>query len=71
MDLPTYFRRAKVSPANLAKDIGVSAEIVRLWITGERRPKIANVEKIEALTGNKVTRRDLRPDLYPSRKRAA
>lgn len=72
MDLSTYFQRTKTTtPAKLAKEIGVSDEIVRLWTLGERKPKPANVDKIIEVTGGKVTRSGLRPDLYPPRKRAA
>lgn len=72
MDLRTYFGRTKaVTPSKLAKDMGVSAEIVRLWALGERKPKPENVDKIIEITGGKVTRSGLRPDLYPPRKRAA
>lgn len=74
MDLATYFRRTQTTVADMARELDLSHEIVRLWAAGERRPKVANVQKIEAVTGKKVTRHDLRPDIFgpaPKRKRAA
>lgn len=72
MDLRTYFGRATaITPAELAERLKVSPEIVRLWTLGDRKPKPANVDKIIEVTGGKVTRSGLRPDLYPPRKRAA
>ena len=71
MDLPTYFRRTKTTAADLARTTKLSHESVRLWAKGSGRPKMDNVIKIEEASGGKVTRRDLRPDLFPSRKRAA
>ena len=71
MDLATYFRRTKTTAADLARATGLSHESVRLWSRGVGKPKVENVLKIEAATGGKVTRRDLRPDLFPLRKKAA
>lgn len=71
MDLPTYFRRTKTTAADLARATKLSHESVRLWARGAGNPKVENVLKIEAATGGKVTRRDLRPDLFAAKRRVA
>ena len=47
----------------LARELGVTHQAVRKW-ERERVPA-ERVLQIEKATGNRVSRHDLRPDLYP------
>ena len=51
----------------LAEDLGVSVEAIRYWELGSRKPRIKYVLKIEEMTGGKVNRFELRPDVYKRR----
>lgn len=51
-----------VGRQRFADSIGVTPSCVGHWISGRRKPTIAVVRKIEALTG--IPRRKIRPDLY-------
>lgn len=69
MDLPTYARETSTGPedfrAKLAEHgVTVTKEIVRRWLRGEQPPGTKNMDAIEAATGGKVTRYDLRPDVF-------
>ncbi|MES9857145.1 MAG: YdaS family helix-turn-helix protein [Sedimenticola sp.] len=71
MDLSTYIKshpcreRAGIR-ARLAKAQGVSEVTVRSWANGTRKHPctLQAVEITEILTDNKVTRFDLRPDIF-------
>lgn len=49
-------------PAALARAIGVSPQAISQW----KRAPIRRVLDIEKATGAKVTRSELRPDIYPA-----
>lgn len=71
MDLREYIdayprnRRAGIR-RQLAAAHGVSEVTVRAWANGQRRHPcgIAAIEITEAVTGGRVTRHDLRPDVF-------
>lgn len=49
---------------------GVSEVTVRAWANGNRNHpyRLAAIETTEIITGGKVTRHDLRPDIFGDRK---
>ena len=51
--------------SRLAQALGVTRQAVTKW---EKRVPAERVLSIEALTGGRVTRHELRPDLYPLEK---
>jgi DNA-binding transcriptional regulator YdaS (Cro superfamily) len=53
------------SQAALAKAIGVKPQHVWNWLNRDKRVPAEQVLAIEAATGGKVSRHELRPDLYP------
>ena len=50
---------------DLASALGVPPPLVSQWKTGVRRVPAERVLAIEAATGHRVSRHDLRPDIYP------
>lgn len=69
MDLPTYARKTGVRPADFRDKLEthgliVTKEIVRRWLLGVQPPGIKTLSAIEAATDGKVTRRNLRPDIF-------
>lgn len=55
------------SSYKLARKIGVSPQALSQW---ERVPPL-RVLQVEAATNNKISRHDLRPDLYPAEQAVA
>jgi DNA-binding transcriptional regulator YdaS (Cro superfamily) len=51
-----------LSDAGLAREVGVSAEAVRLWRLKKRRISPRHVSAVSRITG--IPRHDLRPDLW-------
>lgn len=49
----------------IANDLGVTEFTVFHWENGTRRTPAERVLAIEKATGGKVTRYELRPDIYP------
>lgn len=64
MNLKKYLATEDISQVEFAKRLGVSPGAVWQWINGYKMAA-ENVLPIESATGGKVTRHDLRPDLYP------
>ena len=56
--------------AALAREIGVSPQAVGKWVKAKQPPP-KRVIAIERATRGRVTRYDLRPDLYPKAETAA
>ena len=48
----------------IASELGVTSEAVRSWVNGTRRPRVEYVLMLEEITKGKVTRKELRPDIY-------
>lgn len=72
MDLKTYFeRKDAITQAELARRIEVTPGMVWQWLKSLRPIAGENVLGIEKATGGKVSRHDLRPDLYPRESRRA
>jgi DNA-binding transcriptional regulator YdaS (Cro superfamily) len=68
MDLSAYLKRSESSQAAFAQRVGVTQSRVSQWLNGETIPAERCV-KIEQATGGKVTRQELRPDLFNSASR--
>lgn len=56
------------SQAELAKALGVKPQHVWNWLHRDNKVPAEQVLPIEKATDGKVTRHDLRPDLYPKEK---
>lgn len=48
----------------LADELGVTPGAVSHWVTGKRRVSTKHVRDIERATNGRVTRHDLRPDVF-------
>ena len=55
MKLSEYMQIKKITQAELADKLGVKQQNVSVWLTNVARPKLDTIEKIRALTKNKVT----------------
>ena len=64
MQLRDYIK-AYTTQKELAKELGVHQQTISHWVTGRRQVTVTLVLEIERLTGNRVTRHELRPDIYP------
>jgi DNA-binding transcriptional regulator YdaS (Cro superfamily) len=53
-----------VNGADLARQLGVSRQLVSHWRTGRCRVPAERCRDIERATGGKVTVYDLRPDIF-------
>ena len=62
MDLTSYLAENSVSQADFGRKLGVSQAAVSQWL---RKVPAERVLAIERATDGKVTRHELRPDLYP------
>jgi DNA-binding transcriptional regulator YdaS (Cro superfamily) len=62
MKLNTYLDANGIDRAAFAKQIGVSAEAVRLWICGSRAPRRQHLDAIRAATNGAVTANDFFAD---------
>jgi transcriptional regulator with XRE-family HTH domain len=58
MKLDAYLKRERLSTAEFAERIGVTAEAVRLYLTGQRIPRPKTVARIAQETGGAVRFRD-------------
>lgn len=58
MKLADFLAEAGLNHREFADRIGVSAEAVRLYLTGERTPRRKVVHAIAAQTGGRVTAND-------------
>lgn len=69
MDLATYARETGIGPQQFrdrlaAGGLDVTKEIVRRWMLGKQAPGVKTLAAIEAATDGKVTRHELRPDIF-------
>ncbi len=63
MDLKTYIADTGITQQKFAEKIGADQALVSRWVNGLPVPSKRWVA-IEEATNGKVTRQDLRPDLY-------
>jgi DNA-binding transcriptional regulator YdaS (Cro superfamily) len=66
MDLANYLKKSELSQEAFADLVGVSQGRVSQWLAGETIPAERCVV-IEKATAGKVTRQELRPDLFSKR----
>lgn len=69
MDLAQYAAKTGTTPAAFRRKLAehgetVSHQSVMFWFKGERMPSTKRMSAIEAATNGKVTRHELRPDVY-------
>lgn len=63
--LKTYLETNNITQKQFAKMLGIESQgAISQWFTKNKIPA-ERVLQIEKATENKVTRHDLRPDLYP------
>lgn len=72
MDLATYASDAGLNAPQLRaklalQGVKVSTEIVRRWMKGMQPVGVKSVPALESVTEGKVTRYDLRPDVFGDR----
>ncbi len=65
MKLKQYIKDGYLTQSELARRIDKSPGLVWQWLNGHRQVAAEQVLPIERATEGKVTRHDLRPDLYP------
>jgi DNA-binding transcriptional regulator YdaS (Cro superfamily) len=58
------------SQVELARELGVTKMAITQWRRRDRIPA-ERVLRLERLTGGRVTRHEMRPDLYPPDERGA
>ena len=61
MKLATYLRRQKLSQADFAREAGVPASQVSLWLRGKRGPSVESARRVYAATKGAVTLTDWQP----------
>lgn len=54
MSLSSFVAKYPGGRSQLARDLGVTSEAVRLWETGDRTPSSTNMRKLMAVSGGKV-----------------
>ena len=70
MDIQSYLDKHGLSQGDFALMIGVSQGAVWQWLVGRTKVSPKHFDEIERKTGGKVTREDVRPDLYRKRRAA-
>ena len=58
MNLKSYLDRNSIDTLTMAGRLGVTKEAVRLWICGERRPRLEHMLRIAEATGGEVMPND-------------
>jgi DNA-binding transcriptional regulator YdaS (Cro superfamily) len=71
VQLHDYLKSEKISQAELARRLGVTQGMVWQWLRGVRRVSAEKVLALEGATLGKVSRHEIRPDLYPLPKAGA
>ena len=62
MNLKKYCAEVESGKSELSKQMGVSEDQIYQWANGVRMARPESCVRIEALTGGKVTRQELRPN---------
>lgn len=57
--------------SELARKCGISQQKISYWLRKAKRVPAEHVISIERATGGRVTRHELRPDIYPQEEHAA
>lgn len=71
MDIVGYLTASGLSQAELARQLGVSPAVVWQWINGVRPVPGKYAIPLERISGGRLSRHDIAPDLYPRDDRAA
>lgn len=60
----------RVTQGEFANQLGVTQGLVHQWISGRTRITAERAKQIEEVTEGKVSRHDLRPDLFDEKEAA-
>ena len=71
MDIPSYLSKRGLSQEQFGKVLGVSQGLVWQWLNGRTQITAEMANAIEEKTKGAIKRRDLRPDLFARKARAA
>lgn len=71
MDIRAYLDRHGLSQEQFGKFIGVSQGLVWQWLNGRTQITAEMANAIEEKTKGAIKRRELRPDLFAKKARAA
>ena len=58
MKLAVYLHQNRIPPADFARECGVTQKAVEHWMSGNRHPRPAQMQKINELTKGSVTAND-------------
>ena len=64
MTLADYLAKHRLSAAELGRRLNISRAQIHRYLTGRRRITAERAVQIEHVTEGKVTRHELRPDLF-------
>lgn len=64
MDIRSYLAATGRTQSEFAKDIGVTQSMVGHWLNGRCRIVAEKAVEIERATDHKISRHDLRPDVF-------
>lgn len=64
MTLADYLKAYKLSAAEFGRRLNISRAQIHRYLTGRRRITAERAVQIEGVTEGKVTRHELRPDLF-------
>lgn len=64
MDIPAYLDKNGLSQEAFGKKIGVTQGLVWQWLNGRTRITAEMAVQIERATDGKITRHELRPDVF-------
>lgn len=64
MELRTYLEETGLTQAEFAAKLQVTQGMIGHWLHGRKRITAEQAKAIEEATAGKVTRHDLRPDIY-------
>lgn len=69
--LKKYLKDTGLTQTEFAEKAGVNQGLVSQWLSGKLKVSAERVIAVERATEGKLSRHDLRPDIYPRDDRAA
>jgi len=64
MNISTYLQQTKTTQQDFASQLGISQGLVSQWLLSRTTVTADRAVQIEKITNGKVTRLELRPDLF-------
>jgi transcriptional regulator with XRE-family HTH domain len=65
MTIPEYCKSERITYEQLAQATGYKTGTIKNAASGQMKPGMKMILRIEKATDRKVTRKDLRPDYFP------